>query len=216
MPGPPVNRTGSAGLAERWDSPWLALGLHPDPDLRDALLARFSEPGRHYHSARHIAECLAELDGVRHLARRPDEVELALWFHDAIYDPRRSDNEAQSAAWARRALAAAGAPPEVADRVGDLVLATTHTATPPEGDGQLLADIDLAILGAPPERYAEYEEQIRLEYASVPEAAFRAGRGAFLRGLLARHSIYLTPHYRERLEARARENLRTALERLAR
>jgi predicted metal-dependent HD superfamily phosphohydrolase len=203
-------------LGERWDAPWLALGLRPDPDLRDALLARYREPGRHYHTAQHLAECLAELDRVRHLARRPDELALALWFHDAVYDPRRNDNEERSAAWARRALTAAGAAPEVADRVSRLVLATTHTATPAEGDARLLADIDLAILGAPPERYAEYETQIRREYAWASEPAFRAGRSGFLRGLLSRESIYLTSHYRERLEARARENLRASLDRLER
>jgi predicted metal-dependent HD superfamily phosphohydrolase len=133
-----------------------------------------------------------------------------------VYEPRRTDNEDQSAAWAGRALAAAGAAPEVADRVSRLVLATRHTGTPADPDARLLADIDLAILGAPPGRYAEYETQIRREYAWAPEEAFRTGRRAFLRGLLSRESIYFTPYYRERLEARARENLQASLAHLER
>ncbi len=203
-----------AMLAERWAATWSSLGLRPDPGLRDALLARLDEPGRYYHTSRHLAECLAEFDRAAPLARRPAEVALAIWFHDAIYDPRRTDNEELSAAWARQALTAAGAAPEVVDRVGRLILATRHTVVPADQDARLLADIDLAILGATPERYAEYERQIRQEYAWMPEPAFRAGRSAVLRAFLARESIYCTPHFRDRLEARARHNLLGSLARL--
>ena len=115
------------------------------------------------------------------------EVALALWFHDAIYEPAGADSELQSAAWAARALAKAGVSSEVAQRVYDLVMATRHQA-PVEGlDAQLLVDVDLAILGSPEARFLAYDSDIRKEFARVAEARYRAGRrDVFSRFLLAR------------------------------
>jgi predicted metal-dependent HD superfamily phosphohydrolase len=146
------------------------------------------------------------------LARRPAEVELALWFHDAEYDPQRRDNEERSAEWARASVLAAGCAPEVAQRVADLVLATrTHTVAGDDADAALLLDIDLAILAAAPGRFADYERQIRLEYAHVPDDAFRTGRAKVLRGFLQRERIYRTEPFHAALEARARANLAASL-----
>jgi predicted metal-dependent HD superfamily phosphohydrolase len=147
-------------------------------------------------------------------AARPGEVAIALWFHDAIYDSRASDNEARSAAWAEQVITAAGGPKEVGARVKDLILATRHIQPPGSGDQALLVDIDLAILGADPVRYDEYEDQIRREYAWVPERTFRAERARLLAGFLARPGIYSTAHFGDRLEMRARANLQRSLTRL--
>lgn len=198
---------------ESWRRLWTELGAHTiDGGLYNQLVAAYSERHRHYHTLQHLRECLAHLDAAAALARRPAEVELALWFHDAVYDPRRQDNEEQSAAWARRAVLAAGCSEEVADRVAGLVLATrAHEATSDDPDTQVLLDIDLAILGSAPARFAEYERQIRAEYAHVPEPDFRAGRARLLVGFLARPHLYATAPYRDALEARARANLQQAL-----
>lgn len=179
--------------------------------LREQLLARYAEPHRKYHTRQHLAECIALLEPVLPLAQHPAEVEMALWFHDAVYETRRHDNEAQSAAWAQRALRAADVGVESAVRVHTLVMATGHTALPATADAKLLVDIDLAILGAPPARFAEYERQIRDEYGFVPGWLFRRKRRAVLRGFAQRTSIYHTAHFRERCEARARQNLQLAL-----
>jgi predicted metal-dependent HD superfamily phosphohydrolase len=179
--------------------------------LREQLLARYTEPHRKYHTRQHLAECIALLEPVLHLAQHPAEVEMALWFHDAVYETRRHDNEAQSAAWAQRALLAAGVGVDSAARVHELVMATCHTALPATADAQLLVDIDLAILGAPPERFAEYERQIRLEYGFVPGWLFRRKRRAVLRSFAQRTPIYHTTHFRERCETQARQNLQLAL-----
>jgi predicted metal-dependent HD superfamily phosphohydrolase len=141
-------------------------------------------------------------------------VEAALWFHDAIYDPRAEDNEARSAEWARRALAELGIPPAVADDVARLVRLTRHTDPAPDPSGRLLCDIDLAILGREPERFDAYDRRIRDEYAWVPEPGFRAARTGVLAGLLARSPLYQTEHFRRRYETAARMNLGRALERL--
>jgi predicted metal-dependent HD superfamily phosphohydrolase len=150
----------------------------------------------------------------RALAERPAEVELALWFHDAIYDTRAADSEERSAAWARASLARADAEPAVAERVAALVLATEHAVHVARGDAALLVDVDLSILGAAPARFDEYEAQVRREYAWVPEPGFRAARAEILAGFLARPRIFTTEHFFGRLETPARANLARSLARL--
>lgn len=159
----------------------------------------------------HIAECLKELDRVRDEAARPDELEVAIWFHDAVYIPGRPDNEEASAALADQALAAGGVDPAVRDRVRSLVLATRHTATPHGTDARLLADIDLVILGADPYRFGIYDRDIRREFHTLTDAEYRSGRAAVLRWFLARPSIYHTDPFRDRYEATARANITAAI-----
>ena len=201
---------------QSWQRLWNELGARVvNGGLMNQLVAAYSEQHRHYHTLQHLRECLAHYDAAAPLARRPAEVELALWFHDAVYDPQRQDNEVRSAEWARASVLAAGCEEAVAQRVPALVLATqAHRDDAGDIDTQLLLDIDLAILGASPARFAEYERQIRAEYAHVDEASFRAGRARVLQGFLARPAIYFTAPYREALEARARANLGQSLVRL--
>ena len=159
----------------------------------------------------HIAECLKELDRIRDDAERPDELEVAIWFHDAVYIPGRPDNEEASAALAEHALSAGGVATSVCERVRSLVLATRHTAVAHGNDARLLADIDLAILGADPYRFGIYDRAIRREFHTLSDAEYAAGRAAVLRGFLARTSIYHTDPFRERYEATARANITAAL-----
>lgn len=198
------------GLAA-WQRACEAIGARGTEALHAALWARYGEPHRAYHSRQHLAECLALFDGCREVAQQPAEVELALWFHDAIYDVHRHDNEARSAQWAREALRTAGAAVEPVERIAELVLATRHSAVPRPGDEALLVDIDLAILGAAPARFAEYESQIRAEYAFVPAAVFAQKRAAVLAGFQSRAQIYATAAMRERFEQAARSNLGAAI-----
>jgi predicted metal-dependent HD superfamily phosphohydrolase len=199
-----------------WHRLWQELGAHTvNGGLMNQLVAAYSEPHRHYHTLQHLRECLAHFDAAAPLARHPAEVELALWFHDAVYEPQRQDNEERSAEWAWRSVLAAGCAEEVAQRVQALVLATkAHTAPAGDPDAQLLLDIDLAILGAAPARFAEYERQVRAEYAHVDDAGFRTGRARVLAGFLARPAIYATAPYRDAFEARARANIGQSLEAL--
>lgn len=200
-----------------WAAAWWGLGVQADAALRDELLRCWSEPHRTYHTRQHLHECLAWLPRLAAEAEHPAEVALALWFHDAIYRPGRDDNEALCAEWARSAIWAAcgassanwaaGGTSAAAERVHALVLATRHAAEPQGADQQVLIDIDLAILGAPPSRFAQYEQQVRQEYAAVPEAAFRSGRLRILEGFLARPRLYGTATGHAPFEARARHNL---------
>lgn len=198
-------------LRKRWQATWAALE-RPVPDgLLERLLAAWREPQRHYHTLQHLEECLVLFDEVRADARQACEIELALWFHDAVYDVRAHDNEARSAQWADEALAAAGLDAQRCRRIHALIMATCHAAHPTSPDAALLTDIDLAILGAPDERFAQYEQQIRAEYAWVAPEIFGVRRKAILQGFLDRKNIYATAHMHERFDARARHNLAGAI-----
>lgn len=200
---------------QAWRAMWHELGAQAvDEQMHRRLIGCWSEAHRHYHTLRHLRDCLETFEAVRSSALRPAEVELALWFHDACYDPRATDNEQRSADWAHAGALQAGLPAEVAGRVHALVMATRHESTPTEADAQLLVDVDLSILGAAPGRFDESDRQIRAEYAHVPEEDFRAGRGRILRGFLERPRIYSTEHFHSSLEEQARSNLQRALARL--
>jgi len=201
-------------FADHWHDTWHALRLPVPDDVLPALLACWAEPHRRYHTLQHLRECLELLAAHRALAERPGEVGVALWFHDAVYDTARHDNEAASADWARRVLRDAGAVADVTARVDALILATRHSQVPATPDERLLVDIDLAILGAAPARFHEYERQIRDEYAFVPEDVFRDKRAGILRGFLARPALFATAALAARFEAPARANLADAIARL--
>jgi predicted metal-dependent HD superfamily phosphohydrolase len=199
-----------------WLEGWRLLGVVPPADaMFAAVLARYAEPGRRYHTLQHIDECFERFSESRSLTARPGELILALWFHDAIYDPRASDNEAASAAFANQALQESGVESGSRHIVGELILATRHEAAPITEDMKLMVDIDLAILGAKAARFEEYEVQVRQEYSWVPHLLFRQRRAGILKAFLEREFIYSTALFRDRFEVQARWNLQRSLERLA-
>ncbi|MBB4845669.1 putative metal-dependent HD superfamily phosphohydrolase [Paucibacter oligotrophus] len=200
-----------ACLQSSWQRAWHSLGLQPASGLHAQLLEAYRETQRHYHTLQHLQECLTHWEQVMQRAQFPGELELALWFHDAVYAVKAKDNEAQSAQWAKQALRQSGASAEQIQRVQDLIMATCHQAVPSAADAQLLVDIDLAILGADPQRFAEYDAQVRAEYSWVPGWIYRGKRRQVMRGFLARDAIYSTPHFQTQLEAQARRNLAVLL-----
>ncbi len=176
-----------------------------DEALFQDLVERYGEPHRRYHTLRHHEECFAHFDELRALAEHAREVELAIWFHDAIYDTRRADNEARSAQFAMTATGST--------LVGDLVTVTSHADVPQTMDAKVLVDVDLWILGAPHERFEEYEAQVREEYGWVPAIVYRKKRRKVLESFVARPAIYHTAAFQLRYEAQARANLSRALAR---
>lgn len=195
---------------QRFARAWRALGAN-DTTAFEVLVAAYDEGSRYYHNAEHIRECLAYFDRVRDQAQHPERVELAIWFHDAVYDVTRPDNEARSAVLARVLASNAGIAPVETEAIAALVLSTRHDADVLGHDARCLSDIDLSILGASPERYARYERDIRREFAIVPEELYRRGRRRVLEKFLERMAIYETPYFSERLEHQARENLARAI-----
>ncbi|MDJ0384616.1 hypothetical protein [Streptomyces sp. G-G2] len=196
-------------LRDAWRRTAEAAGADRDPaPYADRLLAAWAEPQRRYHSTAHLAAVLAHIDVLAGHAGDVTTVRLAAWFHDAVYRPDRSENEERSAVLAERALAELGVDPARTAEVARLVrLTVTHDPAPGDADGEVLCDADLAVLAGTPRAYAAYAAAVREEYGFVPDEAFRAGRAAVLRQLLALPRLFRTPHGAAHWEAPARANL---------
>ncbi|TPM20790.1 hypothetical protein [Mesorhizobium sp. B2-3-5] len=190
-----------------------------DKALKTELSALYRAGDRHYHNLTHIEAMLALAGDYRGLLSDPEAVEAAIWFHDAIYDSKAKDNEAQSAALAETRLAGRGDAGRL-DRISAMILATaTHQLPRFEDaaamrDASLFLDMDLSILGAAPAAFDAYERAVRREYDWVEEPMWRAGRAAVLKAFLARPHIFHTEEFRRRFEPQARLNMARSLEAL--
>ncbi len=200
-------------LAKAWGPVVRRIGAGGDVSAAGArILAAYADPERGYHNLTHLDEVLRHVDELAADAVRPDVVRVAAWYHDVVYEPARQDNEARSADYAERDLGDLGVPSGAVAEVVRLVLLTaTHAPEPEDRDGEVFCDADLAVLAADPVRYADYAAGVRREYAALDQAAFRAGRAALLRSLLARPTIYRTGHGRVEWEAVARRNIAAEL-----
>jgi predicted metal-dependent HD superfamily phosphohydrolase len=184
-------------------------------ELRDRLAERYREPHRRYHDLRHLQEVLQTVDDLADAADDVEAVRWAAWFHDAIYDVHRDDNEERSAQLAEQDLTALGLDRALVCEVSRLVrLTATHQPEDDDAIGAVLCDADLRILAADPWRHAEYVADVRAEYAHVPDPEFRAGRAAVLRGLLSSDRLFRTERAYARWEERARANLAAELRQL--
>lgn len=182
----------------------------------DALIADHSQPHRHYHTLTHIGEMLRVAGRLADVSNDPAAVQLAVWFHDCVCDPRAKNNEERSAERMAGLLAPLNLPAELIDRVARMIRATAHTGDPADDpDTLVLLDADLSILSAEEWRYVRYADAIRLEYDWVDDEAYRAGRTAVLQAFLSRPQIYRTERFRSLGEEPARRNLAWEIARLA-
>ena len=198
-------------LADAWIALAQRVGARGDVAGTGAnLLGRWAEAHRAYHDLAHLDEVLRHVDGLADECPHPDTVRLAVWFHDAVYDPQAADNERRSADLATVALAGMDVEPSVVSEVARLVLLTaTHDPSRDDLDGAVLCDADLAILAVGETRYASYVEGVRREYAHLDDTAFDAGRAEVLGRLLDRAQLYSTALARRDWEGRARGNIGT-------
>ncbi|MCI5167824.1 MAG: N-methyl-D-aspartate receptor NMDAR2C subunit [Candidatus Electrothrix sp. GM3_4] len=189
------------------------IGAQSSFSIFEELKAVYTEPGRYYHTDKHVGECLTHLQLLRHQATRPAEIEVALWFHDAVYDTRRPDNEERSAEWAVKFLGASKVGQAIRELVARLIMVTqTHALY--DADTALMTDIDLSILGAQPHVFEQYDTDIRREYSWIPGEQFRRGRIQVLNNFLERAEIYKTSYFLAKYEQQARLNLRRKIEQL--
>jgi predicted metal-dependent HD superfamily phosphohydrolase len=187
--------------------------------LRAELVAAYSAPDRHYHDLRHIEALLGLAKTYADAIADPDAVEAAIWFHDAVYDTKREDNEERSAALAERRLAGTASEERIA-RVATMIRATAGHGMPDIADAAtrndcaLFLDMDLAVLGGPEADFDAYEKAVRREYDWVTDAQWQSGRRAVLAGFLTRPSIYASGQFQASHEETARSNLMRAIARL--
>lgn len=202
---------------ENWLALWHRIGAHDDGISWHGKLCRsYQDSHRSYHTLQHLEECLQIFDSIpseKEVACSP-ALELALWFHDAVYDIGASNNEEQSAQLARFVLFEAGVDSGLIDDTCRLVMATkTHEGSLP--DEEWIADIDLSILGQTPTRFQEYERQIRREYAMVDDCLYRTKRSEIMASFLERTRLYKTEYFHHHFEEQARFNLEWLLNHLA-
>ena len=193
------------------EAAWLAL-VAPRSGIEQAaawwrqLFTRYTEPHRHYHNLSHIRDVLALVEG--------DPAAAAVWFHDAVYDLRRDDNEEASAKLAATALRQLEFRMTTIDLVAQMIRATARHESghlPPQA--LLFLDADLAIFGSEGARYAAYVAAVREEFHFLSDDDFRRTRAAMIERFLQRPQIYFTRARQERFEAQARANLTEELAR---
>ncbi|MBT8340274.1 MAG: N-methyl-D-aspartate receptor NMDAR2C subunit [Desulfatitalea sp.] len=202
-------------MIDRWNELWQKLGAaNKMENLFYQLTNAYNEKNRAYHNMGHIKLCLKEFDQVKVRLKNHLEVELAIWFHDVIYDPKSVTNEEESAAFAVVELQKADITCICIDTVRDLILATKHDRSINTSDAEFLVDIDLSILGYPPGIYKEYEKNIRKEYEWVPETIYREKRKELLMSFLGRDKIYYTKAFSNQYERQSRFNLEETIKSL--
>jgi predicted metal-dependent HD superfamily phosphohydrolase len=207
----------AASGASRFERLWRRrVASPPSPDgaavyaeLRRLLDASF----RRYHTLEHVHDCLRRLDKVAALLNDPDAVELALWFHDAVYEMDAGTNEQRSAELF--AKLAKGADPAFRRRVGALIMATRHLGGERDHDRRFMVDIDLAGFGAPWKEFMRNGALLREESPKKTDDQYHRGQFWFLQRLQRRRHFFATQYFRERYEAKARDNLRRLLADLA-
>lgn len=178
-----------------------------EPASGQALLARYAEPHRHYHTVAHLTSVLSTVDTLALEAGEPDLARLAAWYHDAFYDPGRADNEERSALLAEDELAQLRLPRRCVERVAELVRFTAdHNSPAGDAEAAVLCDADLAVLAAPAPAYDGYVAAVRREYPRLDDAGWRVGRSDVLRRLLALPQLFRTRPARA-WEPAARVNL---------
>jgi predicted metal-dependent HD superfamily phosphohydrolase len=195
----------------QWQDLMKSLGLAENHAVHGQLISAYCESQRHYHNLRHLEACFFHFEQVKGWLIAPAEVLLALWFHDAVYQPHSTKNELHSALWLRDVLENGDRPPAQIERICGHVLATQNHCAGEDLDRQFLLDIDLAILGSATDAFFQFDAKIRREYLWVPAETYHQQRLAVLTTFLERPHIYQTPYFRDKYESQARQNLTQAI-----
>ncbi|MEL6918811.1 MAG: hypothetical protein AAFO99_13900 [Bacteroidota bacterium] len=191
----------------RWKQLMEDFGFSENRDTYHLLMEYYSEKHRAYHNIEHIEDCLTQLDAIVEEIPWRKEIELALWFHDAIYNPYGKDNELKSAQLAMEFLKQQNGNAQLESILFNLIMATLHKEEPTNLAEKIMMDIDISILGTDYPTYRDYAKKIRREYRLVPGILYRKKRKEILCNFLERQPLYYSKYFK-RLETRARENLR--------
>jgi predicted metal-dependent HD superfamily phosphohydrolase len=189
-----------------WDRCGTGGGGAAAAQIYKELVRRYSEPHRRYHTRAHIECCLRQHDLAAGLMDDADAVEMGLWFHDVIYDPRAADNERQSAKLFET-LSVDHLSAAFRKAVHELILVTIHPEQPTSRDQQFMVDIDLSSFGLPWEAFRRDSDAVRQEYAHLSDADFFRNQIGFLRSLIDRPTFFFTDFFRTRYETTAIQNI---------
>ncbi len=208
-----IDEAGQEFLRQQWNQ--LCAGHESSSSAFALLREKYAEKHRAYHNLSHIRALLAHAESFRHELQSYDTVAFAIWFHDAIYHTKKSDNEEKSAELAEATLSQLSVPSEIITATKQMILATKkHKLLNDSTDLKLFLDFDLSTLGTSEEVYQQYSQAIRKEYSWVPYFLYRKGRKKVLESFLKRERLYFTDAMNASYESQARRNLETEWDRL--
>ena len=179
-------------------------------ELYQNLTDLYNSEDRFYHNLSHIEALLKLSEEHRQLLESQKNIDFVIWYHDAIYDASKSNNEEESAQLAKKDLTKLGLDANIIENCYDLIIATKTHQLPKDldsFDSQFLLDIDLSILASERAKYIEYTQHIRKEYTIYPDSIYKEGRKKVLRHFLEMEHIYKTELFQNLWEFRAKENL---------
>ena len=182
---------------------------------REEIAENYSGKKRHYHNLSHLENLFAELEPLRPQIGDWDAVAFSVFYHDLIYDAKKSDNEEQSALRAEQRLNSLSVPAAIISHCNEIILATKSHSVSSDNDINLFTDADLSILGKSWPEYEVYYKQIREEYSIYPDLLYKPGRRKVLKHFLEMERIFKTDFFREKYEVQARVNLGMELERIS-
>jgi predicted metal-dependent HD superfamily phosphohydrolase len=199
--------TGLSRFQALWQRNLIEGATDDSSAIHERLLDGYHEPHRHYHTLDHIEHCLGKFEQCKALVDHADTLELAIWFHDAILDPARRDNEARSTELYLQL--SGGAHSEVQRQaVNRLIMSTLHDSEIIDDDDSIyMVDIDLSSFGLPWDEFLRDSRAIRAERPQLSDQDYYLNQTRFQRSLLARPHFYLSDFFFDRLETRARTNL---------
>lgn len=174
----------------------------------------YSQKGRHYHTLAHLENMLVELNDIKPNIQDWDAILFSLYYHDAVYNVLKSDNEEQSAELAQKRLKAIDVPNHIIDTSYKQIIATKKHSLSTHSDTNYFTDADLSILGKDPETYTRYTQQVRKEYGIYPDLLYKPGRKKVLRHFLDMERIFKTDYFFTKYESAAKQNLSKELETL--
>lgn len=195
---------------DNWNTLMQFFGYEQNSATYEKLKNLHAEKHRAYHNAVHIEACIKHLYNANHLFEEDKlqkQIELAFWFHDAIYSPFKKDNELKSAELCRDFLQDQSTSPETIEFIFELIMATRHSVALNNQAEEIMVDIDLSILGGTESNYKVYYQNVRQEYKWVPAFLYKKNRRKLLKSFLERDNIYQTPYFRQMWENNARRNL---------
>ena len=182
--------------------------MHLAAECFGQLEKKYTEPGRHYHTFHHIQQLLRLADEFSGVIQKKAVVDLAIFYHDVVYEAGKNDNEIRSAEIAREALEKLGVLLPIIQDVCDYIIATKDhfTVNTDDTDLKYFLDFDLRILSVDPEIYQQYAKQVRQEYAAIPDVFYNPGRISFLKKALQLPHLYFTEDFRKK-ESKAKANI---------
>jgi predicted metal-dependent HD superfamily phosphohydrolase len=203
-------------LENIWNKTANSLGfdLALSQEYWNEIYSAYSSEGRYYHGLEHLRSIfrLTEEEVLSTTDRQA--LNLAVFYHDIVYDFERKDNERKSADLAIDRLSRAGVDQILIERVEELIMATYGHEYSDDALRNLMIEADVSVIGTDHDTYAKYAENCRREYSMFSDEEYNPVRKQALSHFLNTGSLFVSPKFKERFEANAKRNLQWEIDQL--